>query len=254
MRHHTLEEDDPELTDLAASVGRGEAIEVSRCSFRSLLRGGTFTAPPVVAPPRDPHAFLLRATARLHRRLDHTPVMARLMAADCSIEDYCSAMTGLLWAYQRVDVALLHASVYQPPEMPAYAPRSPRLWLDLAALQQPAQRWTRPQDFLLVAFPAVDSRASYLGMRYVIEGAQQGSRFIRRALAQSLGEQLSRVGKFWAPEVPWHAHWPANLAQLTELSDSTALVAAARAARRTFRHFIACLEQAPVYQSQEVHL
>jgi heme oxygenase len=193
---------------------------------------------------REPRAFLRRATARLHRRLDQTPALATLMATDCSLLAYRAAMLGLAWAYQAVELALLRGAAYQPPGMPEYAPRTPRLWLDLSALERPPARWARPSAALLAALPAIDSQASYLGIRYVVEGAQQGSRFIRRALSQSLGEQLSRIGSFWASEVPWQDHWPACLAQLMQLSDPTALVAATRAARHTFRHFIACVGQA----------
>lgn len=206
---------------------------------------------PAAVPTRDPHAFLRRATARLHRRLDHGPMMAKLTAADCSIVAYRAAMLGLAWAYQTVDLTLLRGVIHQPLGMPAYAARGARLSLDLAALDRPPKQCPHPSQAPLAALPTIDSLPSYLGMRYVVEGSQQGSRFIRRALSHSLGEQLSRVGSFWSPEVPWQDHWPSCLAQLTQLSDPTALLVAARAARHTFRHFIACMEQVQLYLEED---
>lgn len=215
------------------------------------VMGKAETGAPAAVPTRDPHAFLRRATARLHRRLDHTPMMAKLTTADCSIVAYRAAMLGLAWAYQAVDLALLRGAIHQPLGMPAYAARGARLWLDLAALERPPKQCAYPSHVPLAALPIIDSLPSYLGMRYVVEGSQQGSRFIRRALSHSLGEQLSSVGSFWSPEVPWQDHWPSFLAQLRQLSDPRALLVATRAARHTFRHFIACMEQVQLYLEED---
>jgi heme oxygenase len=78
-------------------------------------------------------------------------------------------------------------------------------------------------------------------MRYVVEGAQLGSRVIQRSLREAFGPGLGEFGSFWTPDVAWQQCWPAVLGELARLETRETLAAAARAARLTFRHMELCL-------------
>lgn len=145
-------------------------------------------------------------------------------------------MRGLAIAYQHADSALISAHLHCPVELAVYHPRLPFILADLSALdlQQP--------DLQVASIAVPSSRAEYLGMRYVIEGAQLGSRVIERNLSQSaIASQLTSARQFWSSGRAWQSAWPVLLNQLATLHDRTELAQSVRVARSTFRHFIASL-------------
>ncbi len=173
---------------------------------------------------------------RLHRKLDKDSVMSALSSPLCNIPSYQRAMRGLAIAYQHADSALIAAHIYCPAELEVYHPRMPFILADLSALglSQP--------DLHVASILVPSSRPEYLGMRYVIEGAQLGSRVIERNLSQSaLAPQLANARQFWSSGRAWQRAWPALLNELSTLHDRTELAQSVRAARSTFRHFIASL-------------
>ena len=104
---------------------------------------------------------------------------------------------------------------------------------DLLVLKaSPALPWISPQAALAVP----DSSAAYLGMRYVVEGAQLGSRIIHGHLHAAFGVNLREFGSFWTPGSALQASWPELLKSLAKMESRKSLAAAVHAARLTFRH------------------
>jgi heme oxygenase len=182
--------------------------------------------------------FLFRATGRLHKRLDQDSVLAPLVRPGVTWGHYLAAMKVLERAYRRIDECLLEGAALCPAGLPPYLPRGASLRRDLLLLQaSPAARWISHQAALAVP----DSSAAYLGMRYVVEGAQLGSRVIHSALSKIFGDTFEAAGSFWSPEAPWQGSWPFVANGLLQLESRPSLASAARAARQSFRHFVAQL-------------
>ncbi|MDQ2948289.1 MAG: hypothetical protein M3Y27_20520 [Acidobacteriota bacterium] len=81
-----------------------------------------------------------------------------------------------------------------------------------------------------------DTEAAYLGMRYVVEGAQRGSRIIYRHLSAAFGDQLQTIGSFWIPGSDLQSSWSDVLKSLARVNSRESLAGAGRAARLTFHH------------------
>jgi len=81
-----------------------------------------------------------------------------------------------------------------------------------------------------------NTEADYLGMRYVVEGAQLGNRLIYNHLRATFGDQLREFGSFWMPGSVLQSSWPSLLKSLARMESRESLAAAARTARATFRH------------------
>jgi len=184
-----------------------------------------------------PHVLLRQATRRLHRRVDQSSGLTALTAPGISLERYRSVMIALGRAYRTVDCALARAGVLCPPTLPPYRPRAPRIRRDLAALAA-AGDCLQPAPGRL-ELKAPESEAEYLGMRYVVEGAQLGGRVIHGILYKTFGDRLLEIGSFWTPDPAQEASWPALLNSLPRLDSRDSLAAAARAARLTFRRMAA---------------
>lgn len=181
-------------------------------------------------------SLIRKSTRRLHAKLDKDSVMSVLASPLCNVHSYQRAMRGLAIAYQHVDSALISAHIHCPAELMVYHPRLPFILADLSAmgLLQP--------DMQVANILVPSSRAEYLGMRYVIEGAQLGSRVIERNLSQSdIASLLTNARQFWSSGLAWQRGWPLLLNQLSTLQNRTELAQSVRAARSTFQHFIASL-------------
>jgi heme oxygenase len=75
-------------------------------------------------------------------------------------------------------------------------------------------------------------------VRYVVEGAQLGSRVIHSHLHEAFGGRLSEFGTFWTPGSILQCSWPHLLKILGRIESRESLAAAAGAARMTFRHMV----------------
>ncbi len=182
----------------------------------------------------EAHAFLRKATSRLHNRVDRGSVLTSLTAPGLTRELYRTAMLALRLAYEEIDSALAPATAACPTGLSAYIPRVPFIDRDLAAMDagpdtsRPAPERGRLQS--------PGTQAAYLGMRYVVEGAQLGGRLIYRHLDLAFGTELNEFGSFWKPGAIPQSSWPDLLRSLSLIATRNALADAAWAARTTFRH------------------
>ncbi len=180
--------------------------------------------------------LIRRCTAPLHAKLDKASSLTKIANPDCSLTEYQQAMYGLALTYQQIDTALLAAAAHCPVELPTYESRMPYLLEDLRHLGIPAPEVAGS----LLSPPS--SAASYLGMRYVIEGSNLGAKVIASNLSRAkISSQINHANRFWSGTNPWHNCWPIMLKQLAALQSRSETAQAARAARRTFRHFTNCL-------------
>jgi heme oxygenase len=179
-------------------------------------------------------SFLHKATKRLHHKIDQTSVLALLTIPGVTLDLYGTAMQSLERAYEEIDCALLQSCGLCPTGVPFYIPRGPSLKRDLVALDLPPDdsRRAKPRSALKVP----DNEAAYLGMRYVVEGAQLGSRLIYGHLYGVFGHKLSGFGSFWMPGSVLQGSWPCVLKSLARMESRASLAVAARSARLTFRH------------------
>jgi heme oxygenase len=179
--------------------------------------------------------LIRRVTSPMHKRLDDGSVLSCLAREDCSLLDYQRAMLGLALAYRQADAALGVALGSTPSGLPPYTPRLPLIEADLAGLGIACEARSAP---LLVP----TTWASYLGMRYVVEGASLGAKVIARNLASApIAAQLPRMPVFWVSSPPWQGCWPLLMHELSGLTSLSEQVQAAKAARSMFRLFIQCL-------------
>lgn len=177
--------------------------------------------------------ILRERTNPLHARLDSQSDLSILLSPDCSLANYKKATMSLAAAYLGVDSVLAKGKRYCPPALPAYIPRLPHLLADIQQLG-----FTAPASPVL-ELSALSSNASYLGMRYVIEGSNLGARVIYRSLQNSAIAQSIGVDKcYWSLAQTWQSSWPALLRQLAELRTHEEWDEAANSAYLVFEHFI----------------
>ncbi|RFC39655.1 MAG: Heme oxygenase [Candidatus Nitrotoga sp. CP45] len=180
--------------------------------------------------------FIRDCTSPLHAKLDKDSLLSKIARADCSYAEYQMAMCGLARAYQQIDIALLAGAPYCPAGLPSYVARVPFL---LADLQQMGITSPAVPDSLLTP---PSNCASYLGMRYVIEGANLGAKVIAINLSRSgISTQIMLANSFWSNTNPWQNCWPIMVRMLAVLQSRAEIAQSAWAARLTFRHFINCL-------------
>lgn len=180
--------------------------------------------------------FIRDYTALLHAKLDKDSSLSKIASGDCSFAQYQLAMYGLARAYQQIDAALQAGASYCPAELPIYVARLPNLLADLRhmGIAPPAVPGS------LLAPPS--NCASYLGMRYVIEGSNLGAKVIASNLSRSnIATHINLANCFWSNTNPWHNCWPIMVRLLAVLQSRDEIAQSAWAARRTFHHFISCL-------------
>lgn len=185
------------------------------------------------------HQFLRRATARIHHRLDRTSILAELVRPGLTLDRYRTAMDSLHGAYHAIDQWLLAAEDVCPREIAGYFPRCPALASDLGVLG--VDVFPRASASDISNLPVRASAASYLGIRYVVEGASFGSRFICRSLRDVFGDDLHSFGSFWIASLSQTSCWHGVLQSLGHLESRSALAEAALSARVAFRHMDARL-------------
>lgn len=185
------------------------------------------------------HSLLRRATRRLHHQIDSTSVLAALTISGVTPDLYRTSMQFLKQTYEQIDSVLFLATHHCPKDLPLYTPRVPSLERDLAALDAQFHNplWKRPKIGLKVP----GTEASYLGMRYVVEGAQLGSRFIYGHLHTAFGDGIHEFGTFWTPGSFPQGDWQCLVQCLGRIDSRQGLVDAVRAARLTFRYMQLCL-------------
>lgn len=194
----------------------------------------------------DGLACIRRGTRQLHQRLDRQSPMAALVDPECCAKTYRQVVMPLIETYAAVDRALQNHDRYRPQAIAPYSPRARRLARPFAN----SIEW--PSDDKL-AFLNIDSTASYLGGRYVVDGAQFGQRMIARALIHSpaqreLGMELSR---FWRHTFVSTEHWRALCYRLELIHTRNEIASAVRMARYVFRLFLDRFERAKIARANE---
>ena len=160
----------------------------------------------------ETHAFLRKATSRLHKRVDRGSVLTSLTSPGVTRDLYCTAMLGLRLAYEEIDSALISASAACPRGLSAYTPRVPAIDRDLAAMNASSENLRSEPGRARLKSP--ETQSAYLGMRYVVEGAQLGGRVIYGHLYLTFGAELNRCGSFWLPGAIPQSSWPDLLKSL----------------------------------------
>jgi heme oxygenase len=192
---------------------------------------------PVALP--EAHTLLRRGTRRLHVRIDRTSVLASLIRSGVSPAEYATAMLALRRAYEEIDSVLLQSSGLCPSGLTSYTPRVPRIERDLRALDVRLDSLRPARRGMGLKLPATE--AEYLGIRYVVEGAQLGGRFIYGQLCSTFGGGVHEFATFWSPESYPQGNWPTLLKSLTRVESRDGLASCVRTARLTFRHMDLCL-------------
>ena len=217
------------------------------------MRGQTVRS---LSMPGDMRQLLRRATRRQHARLDAISLLTPLLFPEVGLAGYQAAMAAMLRAYQQVDACLLQAPpaahMVQATTLSPYRPRSPAIQHDLQAMGiglQPASCGAigAPGETAATAATAATvptatlnlptSLAAYLGMRYVVEGAQFGNRVIGRNLQAAFGPAAVEICSAWLPGADAGNAWPDVMAALSALDSRRDVAAALRGARRMFDYF-----------------
>ena len=137
-------------------------------------------------------------------------------------------------AYRGLDSGLAKGERYCSHALPAYIPRLPHLLADMLRLG-----FTASPSAAALEIPAPSSNASYLGMRYVIDGSNLGARVIYRSLQNSeIAESIGVDECYWSLAQTWQSSWPALLRQLADLHTFDEWNEAADNACLVFEHFI----------------
>ncbi|OXR50044.1 MULTISPECIES: biliverdin-producing heme oxygenase [unclassified Pusillimonas] len=160
-------------------------------------------------------AWLRNHTQALHARLDSSAPLRALLQPGLTSVAYQRVMAAMYTAHAQVEPELLALDSARPPALPAYASRLTLISLEIARHNNdgttvtpahvgtalaPTHTFVSPADkrHALEAIISSQQQSRYLGLRYVLEGATQGSRFIQRSLQQH--NPGLRVGpdSYWA--------------------------------------------------------
>lgn len=151
--------------------------------------------------PSDLRAALRRRTAASHRRLDGLPQQRALLRPGLTLERYAAILAGHARAQARCEARMARVAAARPADLPSYRSRLPALKADLARLPAVPESPdpTRPPAAESIAAPgdALEAEGRYLGLRYVLDGATQGARWIAPRLAETLPELSAGRFAFW---------------------------------------------------------
>lgn len=197
------------------------------------------------APSVTQRDALRQSTRPLHQRLDSHPALSRLLRAGIRAADYVDTLQRLEQAYRASEAELSAHDRFRPLAVPPYLPRLPSLRADIAGLT--AQFSLEPTR---AAIPATASRRTgtpsgstgyYLGLRYVLEGATQGSRIIAAQLRRHHPELLATHHAYWDHQAQVTPHWSIVCHYL----DTTPLCITdiTHGAQACYHHFLSAIEQ-----------
>lgn len=138
------------------------------------------------------HSDLRHATQDLHRKLDRHPVLAPLVSATITAQQYRRALLALHAISAPVENRIGHYLETQSlPLDHAARQRIPDLIEDLGhfGLLPSEPAWDGP---------AIDSIGALIGCLYVQEGSARGGRMIFRRVSKSLGISEQQGGRFFS--------------------------------------------------------
>lgn len=180
--------------------------------------------PQIIRHTEGPLTDWLREYTRpLHRALDTSPMLHNLLRPELSIADYATTLRALHQAHTRAETCLQTLAHARPPALPPYVARSPALARDLLAVETLRANGTHTappsvhvsEAILAAASPATDPprvthtdpHATYLGLRYVLEGASLGSRVIAQQLKKRWPEIEQLAFAYWGLQSELMQHW-----------------------------------------------
>ena len=178
-------------------------------------------------------SWLSRETAEMHRQLETTPLLSKLLGDSISLEEVSEVLDRFLWAYRPIDRALEDALSQFLPTCRT-PPRTPLLTADLAALGQPSRKHEP------VTFSSPGTLPETLGILYVTEGSTLGGTVIAGRLERSLTRiprhalSFFSLGERESPSL-WEKFLMIFPSAPASGDFSQELL---RGATRTFRHFL----------------
>lgn len=187
------------------------------------------------------HTVLKGGTAHLHARLDALPNIKALMNPRYSSVSYCLALKAYARAHQHIEQKLINVERFLSlGNLPKYIPRLPSLFHDLSCLAanyDPQQHEICP---VLVPIEALEM-SHYIGLRYVLEGASQGSKVIARHLEKSRPHLAARAFSFWNVQLNASEQWPIFCEYIGHPAESIEYEGQMlEAAQKAFQCFIEC--------------
>jgi heme oxygenase len=178
--------------------------------------------------------YLRQHTAVDHRALDRQPALRQLMK-DLSLTEYASILARLGVAFRESEKYLEGASL--PVVMPDGESRARASEADLEKL--PAVELAGRQVLVL----GTKSPWAATGVRYVLDGSSQGSRFIAGRLQNNLPE-LAELGavEYWRAQERVASHWNTFCCSIGGTVSPADAEDALCGARATFSLFQACFD------------
>jgi len=155
---------------------------------------------------RTMHTVLKCGTAHLHAQLDALPNVRALMNMKLDRTQYRLSLKAYARAHYAIEQKLINIeNGLSLGNLPNYIPRLPSLFHDLCLVED----YPRQSYISSIAVPIeVSDISHYIGVRYVLEGASQGSRVIARHLKKSLPYFAAQTFAFWNVQQQAAEHWP----------------------------------------------
>lgn len=211
-------------------------------------------------------AWLRNHTQALHTQLDSSAPLRALLRPGLTSRVYLGIMAAMYRAHAKLEPELLALDSARPPALPAYTSRLALITLEMSrhctdraalppahigATQQTASDAGLGLASAHTLTPAAGKRpypgtatpaqlqSRYLGLRYVLEGATQGSRFIQRSLQQHNPGLHIGLDSYWATLAANASDWSCLCDIIDDKNtaiDNTELLAGATLGFSTFIH------------------
>lgn len=178
------------------------------------------------------HAILAQSVKALHKGLDHHPLLAPLISRNINRDAYLRAMALLQRCLMRTEPALAEFERSTDPlALDNYIPKARSIDYELGEAPIALDFSTAAMEPLLTS-----SLGAYIGVRYVLEGASQGGRFIKANLLSVFPDFSS---PYWDLQEKSAKKWPQFLHFMGRLDeDKSERQRAIQASIMTFNVFI----------------
>lgn len=206
------------------------------------------------ATPKPTLSSQLReATAEAHTVAERHPVQGRMARGAVSREDYANWLEQMYHVWSAVDASVAEAAARDErvrAMLQPYHTHAPRIIADLAFLGRiGAPASASPGTNQLVDFiRSLGSTAAVVGPWYVLEGSNNGGRFLAKALSKALDipgpDGLTSLDPHGEAQQPrWHGWRTALDAQQFSDAEQSAMI---NAAGRTFAGLTPVFDELPV--------
>jgi len=187
------------------------------------------------------HSVLKYETSQLHRELDSLPNLRMLLQPTLSMAEYCRILVAYAQAHHHVEQHLIKTEkALTLDALPCYIPRLPSLCNDLRSLAMPVDL-QQSETLMTSQLNRHQGMFHYIGLRYVLEGASQGSEFIAARLKKNLPLLASQAYSFWNMQLEASRQWPFFCEFINQPAKCVACERQMiQAAKITFQIFIEC--------------